>query len=147
MAMRNKKIKNALPKEYDGIKFKSKFEVEAYKKLKENGFLPIYEGEKAILFNGFHPDRPWYQDGEPVLTPNGKIKKLLDWNYSPDFKLSINDFDVYIEIKGFPNDVYPYKRKMFLQQINGKKALFFEVKDMNGLLKTIERLKDVTTFV
>ena len=144
--MANRKIKNAQPNEYDGIQFRSVFEANAYRKLKENGFSPLYEAEKVILFKGFKPLRCWYKDGVPVLTPKLKIPKILDIVYTPDFKLEINGMTVYIEIKGFPNDVYPLKRKLFLRKINDENAMFFEVHDMRGLALTIEKLKDVNTF-
>lgn len=144
--MINRKIKNATPKEYDGIVFRSVFEADAYKKLKENGFSPLYEAEKVVLFKGFKPLRCWYKDGVPVLTPKFRIPKILDVVYTPDFKLEINGVTVYIEIKGFPNDVYPYKRKLFLKYLLDKNAIFFEVHNMSGLMSTIERLKDAATF-
>lgn len=145
--MQNKKIKNAKPLEYDGIAFKSIFEATSYRILKENGFSPQYEPEKTILFKGYKPERPWYKNGVPMLTKGGNVPKLLDWCYTPDFKLEINGFDVYLETKGFPNDIYPYKRKLFIDKINGRKALFFEITDKKGLYKTIEILKDGRAFV
>ena len=144
--MANRKIKNAQPNEYDGIQFRSVFEAYAYRKLKENGFSPLYEAEKVILFKGFKPLRCWYKNGAPVLTSKFKIPKILDITYTPDFKLEINGMTIYIEIKGFPNDVYPLKRKLFLRKINDENAMFFEVHDMRGLALTIEKLKDVNTF-
>ena len=74
----NRKIKNATPFEFDGITFRSKFECDVYKALKENGFHPLYEAEKVILFNGFRPKRCWYQDGIPIITPKGKLQNNLD---------------------------------------------------------------------
>ena len=41
--MENKKIKNATPREYDGIHFKSLLEVSIYKHLIAAGFHPKYE--------------------------------------------------------------------------------------------------------
>lgn len=140
----NRKIKNATPFEFDGITFRSKFECDVYKALKENGFQPLYEAEKVILFNGFRPKRCWYQDGIPIITPKGKVPvKLTDWIYTPDFTFNIGDYTIYIEAKGFPNDVYSYKRKLFLKYIDDKKAMFFEVKNMKGLKQTINLLKNV----
>ena len=140
----NRKIQNATPFDFDGIHFRSKFECDVYKALKKNGFQPLYEAEKVILFNGFRPQRCWYQDGIPMITKKSRVPiKLTDWIYTPDFTLYIDDYTIYIEAKGFPNDVYTYKRKLFLKHIDDKKALFFEVKNMKGLNQTINLLKDV----
>ena len=56
----NKKIKNAHPKEYNGIKFRSQLEVTTYKTLIEHGFTPKYEEETFILWDGFIPSVPFY---------------------------------------------------------------------------------------
>lgn len=140
----NRKIKNATPFNFDGIYFRSKFECDVYKALKENGFHSLYEAEKVILFNGFRPQRCWYQDGIPVESPKSKMPlKITDWVYTPDFTFKIGDITIYIEAKGFPNDVYSYKRKLFLKYIDDKKALFFEIKTKKGLTQTIDLLKNV----
>lgn len=144
--MKNNKIKNASPLDFDGIHFRSVFECDAYKELLKNGFSPQYEVEKVVLFKGFRPRLCWYKNGIPRITKKGNVKKELDITYTPDFKLEINGYNVYLEVKGFPNDVYPYKRKMFLYCINDKPSLFFEINNMNGLRKTIELLKDANTF-
>ena len=143
----NKKIKQATEIDYDGIHFKSKKEKEAYIILKESGLNPEYEPDKAVLFEGFKPSHPWFLNGVPQLTKSGKPKKLIDWNYTPDFKISLNDYTAYIEIKGYPNDVYPYKRKLFLGLINNlDNVFFFEVNNLPaGLLKSIEIFKKYAT--
>lgn len=143
----NRKIKNAKEFFADGIKFKSKLEMKAYKILKENGLSPKYEAEKVVLFNGFKPSKTWYIDGVPQVTKKGNNKKLIDWCYTPDFKIELNDHVAYFEIKGFPNDVYPYKRKLFLEYIDDiPKTYFFEIKEVpDGLIKAIEIFKSYAT--
>lgn len=138
----NKKIRNAQKIVYDNIEFKSKSEASMYKMLLEAGFSPKYECNKFILWNGFKPRRPIVIDGIKQLTKNGKIPSIPDWTYTPDFYINYNGYDIYIEIKGFPNDVYPYKKKLFLKNIdNIDNILFFEVRNINGMKKTIEIIK------
>ena len=57
--MENKKIKNATPKEYNGIKFKSLLEVSIYKNLLASGFYPKYEQVKFTMLQGFYPKIPF----------------------------------------------------------------------------------------
>ena len=56
-----------------------------------------------------------------------------------------------VEIKGFPNDVYPVKRKLFrnllehLQEENLElKYIFFEIKSIRELKKAIQIIRDVS---
>ena len=93
--MENKKIKNATPMTYDGIKFRSKLEVYCYKQLKEAGIETDYEGKKYTLLPKFE-----YND-----------EKIRPITFTPDFPATNGSF--IIECKGFPNDGFPNKWKMF----------------------------------
>lgn len=93
MKQRSQKIKNATPNILDGIKFRSKLETYTYKKLKEANISAEYEQHKYELL--------------PAFTFNGK--KYRPITYLPDFVG--NNF--VIECKGFPNDVFPLKAKLF----------------------------------
>ena len=131
----NKKIKNANPFSEDGILFKSMFELHAYQKMKELGFSPVYEPEKIQILHSFELNKPYYVNGEPVVNQNGNPKKIRAWSYSPDFRIEHNG--------KVPNDVYAYKRKMFLKLINDKQNWFFcEVYKMPGLINTLNKIKD-----
>ena len=70
--MANKKIKNTNKKQYNGIQFKSQLEVMAYKTLLQEGFAVIYEEKPYILWEGFKPTIPFYDQN--------KHTKLLELN-------------------------------------------------------------------
>lgn len=89
----NKKVKNATPLEYDGVDFKSKLEMYCYKLLKENQIPVEYENVK-------------FQILEPFSYNEEKIRGMT---FLPDF---VGDTFV-IECKGFMNDAFPLRWKMF----------------------------------
>lgn len=132
---KNKKVKNARKTIVNGIKFKSNLEATCYKKLIDNGFEPEYENKKFVLFNGFNKN-----NNIQVYAPRNQrrckakelmeeyTKKILPITYSPDFYMNINGINIFIEVKGHPNDAYPLKRKMFLYALNdnNEQTIFFE---------------------
>lgn len=129
----NRKIINATPTQVDGIKFKSRLEASVYKTLIDRGFQPQYEPDTFVLFEGFKPVR-YLKDGSMYT------RKFTDITYTPDFKVAFNDVIVYIEVKGFDNDVYPYKKKMFLKLIKELPIYFLEVHNKKGLVSCIDKL-------
>ena len=120
----NKKIKNAKPTEYNGVKYRSKLESEFAKVFDENGILFKYEPFKITLI--------------PSFKYLGQT--IRDVSYTPDFVVYNN---IIIEAKGFPNDAYPLRKKMVLKYIvdNNYNYEFYEIKTKNQLLKLIEELK------
>lgn len=140
----NKKIKNATPKEYDGIKFKSAVEVVIYKTLLQQGFKPSYEPTKYSIWRGFKPTIPAYK---PDKNGNLKIQnnKIIDITYTPDFLFlgPDNKTVIIMEVKGFQNDTYPIKEKMFrwyLEDLFHKykqPTMFFQVKNRKQVLEAI----------
>lgn len=120
----NKKIKNAKPTEYNGIKYRSKLESEFAKVFDENGIPFEYEPFKITLI--------------PSFKYLGQT--IRDVSYTPDFVVYNN---IIIEAKGFPNDAYPLRKKMVLKYIvdNNYNYEFYEIKTKNQLLKLIEELK------
>ena len=88
------KVKNATPTEYDGIKFRSKLEVYTYKKLREAGISADYEQHRFQLLPAF-------------VALSGKKYRAM--TYLPDFVGK----DFIIECKGFPNDSWPLRKKLF----------------------------------
>lgn len=130
----NKKIINATPISVGGIQFKSRLEASVYKTLVDRGLEPLYEPDTFILFEGFKPDL-YYIDGKEKTT------KFQDVKYTPDFRVIVNDKIVYIEVKGFDNDVYPYKKKMFLHTIkNMENVIFMEVHTRKGLELGLDKI-------
>lgn len=135
--MQNKKIINATPTSVNGIEFKSRMEATVYKYLIDSGYQPQYEPDTFVIFNGFYP-KPYLVDG--VI----QKRKFLDVTYTPDFKVLIGDKVVYVEVKGFNNDIYPYKKKMFLSLLNNTENTFFiEVHSKKGLVSSIEKLSQL----
>lgn len=120
----NKKIKNAKPTEYNGVKYRSKLESEFAKVFDENGIPFEYEPFKITLI--------------PSFKYLGQT--IRDVSYTPDFVVYNN---IIIEAKGFPNDAYPLRKKMVLKYIvdNNYNYEFYEIKTKNQLLKLIEELK------
>lgn len=148
--MANKKIKNANPKEYNGIKFRSRTEVEVYKTFLQYGFCPLYEKVKYTLWEGIKPTVATYK---PDKFGNLQLqtKKLQNITYTPDFVLYLQDNKVIviIEVKGHPNDAYPIKEKMFrklLEQIEKyekKKVVFIQIKNKSQTLEAINIINTI----
>ena len=82
----NKKVRNATPLTYDGIKFRSKLEVYTYKQLKLHKIEADYEQLKFSLQDSFR-----YKD---------ELVRAI--GYTPDF---VGD-EFIIECKGFPNESF-----------------------------------------
>lgn len=148
----NKKIKNATKTVASGIEFKSKLEGYCYRRLIENGFKPYYERYKIVIF----PKKEIRHIASLYWsTPKGsfktQMKPLLPITYTPDFVFSVGKSIFIIETKGRPNDVYPYKRKIFLRWLEQKaqdnqdyKFYFFEPKNQNEIHEMISQINDMT---
>lgn len=150
---------NNISKVYDGINFKSKLEISCYKKLKEEGFNPKYEEKKFIIFNGFKLSPKVFYFTQFKKKFKGEIKsrnvfandnrKLRDITYLPDFYFPYKDYEIYFDTKGMPNDVYPLKKKMFLDMLNkvslktNKQIIFFEPHSVKQIKEAIEIIKNL----
>lgn len=142
--MENKKIKGTTQEMCDNIKFKSKIEASVYKHLLQAGFNPVYEGRTFTLWEGFKPTVPYY-------TMSGKHNKLnntklRDITYTPDFTFMYDNKLIIIEVKGFTNDVFPYKFKMFRKILEEKSyannTLVFEIFSIKQLKECIKIIKE-----
>lgn len=119
----NKKVRNATPTEYDGIKFRSKLEVYTYKKLRESNIYTEYEQNRYEII--------------PAFTFMGK--KIRAMTYLPDF---VGE-DYILECKGYPNDAWPIREKIFkyyLFLINSKKKFYVlhSQKEVDEFIKEYE---------
>lgn len=123
--MINKKIRNANPEIYKGITFRSKLEASCAKLLDELGIEYKYEPFKIVLLPAFK-----YLN-----------KSLREWAYHPDFVIFNN---IIIEVKGFPNDIWGYKKKMILKYIvdHNYQYEFYEIKNKTQLFNLINQLKE-----
>lgn len=92
------RVKNATPNVVDGIKFRSKLESYTYKKLKEANIYADYEQHRYELL--------------PAFDFSGK--KIRAITYLPDFV----GHDFIIECKGFPNEAWPLREKLFKYYMN-----------------------------
>lgn len=141
----NKKVINATPTEYNGIKFKSLIEVMVYKTLLQYGFEPQYEPITYIIWSGFRPTIPFYTRNNKTKQQILNLRKLVDVTYTPDFYIEYEGLKIIIEAKGFENDIWPYKFKMFRhlleQQPDKDKYLIFEIFTKKQLLEAIEIIK------
>ena len=140
----NRRILNATPFTYNGIEFKSKTEVMVYKTLIENGFDPKYEEDTFCYWEGRKPTVPFYDLGKDKhLYLN--MKKLVGAHYTPDFTFWCGKTKVIIEVKGYANDIYPLKRKLFRAYLEtlSYPVIFAEIHTKRQLLEFIHELKKI----
>ena len=136
---KNKKIVNSHPLEYGGILFKSKLEKMAFITLKEHGLPVKYEPEK------FKPKVPFFSKSKGSKSLKQNTMKLIDISYTPDFLFTYRGYLVVIETKGFCNDMFPVKRKLFREWLekNCPKSIYFEIYSKIQLLQAINIIKNL----
>lgn len=141
----NKKIINASPLEYDGILFKSKLEKMAYQTLKEQDFPVLYEPKKFIIWEGFRPNVPFYNKDASTRMLKMDSKKVIDISYTPDLMFEYNNHLIIIEMKGFENNTYPLKKKIFRKWLesNYPNSIYFEIFTKKQLLQAINIIKNL----
>lgn len=160
--MSNKKIKNANSTKINELLFKSRLELRVYKLLSTMGFNVQYEPYTFTLWEGFKPLTPFYdqetnrqrvdrlkedKSGSKSLQLIQKNEKIMSIKYTPDFYLEYNGVYIYIEAKGYENDVFYIKKKLFRQLLddklknNGEMSMYFEVHTIKQLLQAVEIFK------
>lgn len=136
------KIRNATKCTYKGIKFRSKLELFTYKQLEAAGIKSHYEKTTYTLMDGFH-----FKAESIEPRPKGYINnsmKVRGITYTPDF-VDPNGKWI-IEVKGFANDVFPLKWKMFKKQLNETATpvpTLYLPKNQTQVKKTIELIKNL----
>ena len=142
--MENKKIKNATPKEYDGIHFKSLLEVRIYKNLVTAGFHPKYEQFKCTVVDGLKPTVPFYATDKQTKDLKLHDEKIRSITYTSDFTFMYKDIFVVIEAKGQENDTYPLKKKLFRKWMEKwlPNGIFFEIRTIKQLKQAIKIIED-----
>ena len=156
----NKKIKNATECSLGDIQFKSITEKSFYKELLENGFNVEYEPTTFVLIDRrevaieFYDSETKEQHKKRVnglrspLLLHRQSKVLRPIRYTPDFYFKYNDVDIYIEAKGFENDTFYLKKKLFISLLEdlrrrGVKSMYFEVHTKAQLHQAIKIIKDM----
>lgn len=123
----NKKVKNATPTIVDGIKFRSKLEVYTYEQLKKHNIQAEYESVKFTILDSFR------YNGEAVRP----------MTYTPDF---VGE-EFIIECKGFRNDAFPLRWKLFKHFLYINKLTFNlyvprNKREVDEMIKTILEKKN-----
>jgi hypothetical protein len=144
----NKKIKGAVSVEFNNIKFKSRLEKACYQRLLNSGLTFFYEPERIVIFPGRRLGRATYfqPDSRNKKKVGAAIKPLLPITYTPDFLVVVDNNWCYFDVKGYANDRYPLKKKMFLSyldEIVNKNCYFFEVHSVAQIDHTIQIIKEM----
>lgn len=143
-SQQNRKVKNATPLEYDGIHFKSSLEVMIYRTLKEQGFPVRYEPQKIVVWEGFRPTVPFYDKDNVTRMLKKQMKKLLDITYTPDFMFEYGGHQIIIEAKGFVNDTFPIKKKLFRKWLEDHpESIYFEIYTKKQLMQAVEIINNL----
>ena len=133
------KIRNATAKVYKGIKFRSKLEVFTYKQLEAAGIKSMYEENTYTLMPGFYPIMDSYEPSKGEYKNNAK--KVRGIKYTPDFVDPNGEW--IIEVKGYANDVFPIKWKLFKLYLieNDMQCTLFLPKNQKQVKETVELIK------
>lgn len=119
----NKKIKGATPTIVDGVQYRSKLEARCAQILKENNIPFEYEPFKLEYIPKFEYDGIKYRAAY----------------YTPDF---VVDDKYILEVKGYANDVYRYKKKLVLLKLmQQNRYSFIEIKTLTKLREWIRKYK------
>lgn len=112
----NRKIRNATPVTVDGITFRSKLESNVYLYLKSKGITPQFEPERFILTDDIPIGTIRYYDriGRNYIRVMRKPRPIT---YTPDMSFTYRGYKIYVEVKGYMNDTFPLKAKMFLSYL------------------------------
>lgn len=141
---RSTRVRNARRKEVDGINFRSMLEVFCYEKLKENGISSEYETKKFVLFEGMHYGSSRYEDNGKTGYQDKKAHKVRDITYTPDFLDPKGKW--IIECKGYANERFPLKWKMFLKLLmeQDDPPVLFVPRNQKQILQTMEMILELT---
>ena len=150
----NKKVRNATRLELDGFTFRSKLEAFSYSKLKENGILDFeYETIKFLLqprFTSKCTSMEFFEkkDRDTGMKTKGFGESKLEIReitYLPDFVCvdAVNKTGWIMEVKGYSNDSFPMKWKMFkyLLDREGFNVSLYLPNNQGNVLKAIEDIK------
>jgi len=160
--MPNKKIRNATTSKIKGITFKSQTEKMVYRTLIERGIDVKYEPKTFVLWDGFTPITPFYDqetdrqqelrnEGLEHKTPKMLVLKrasVVGIRYTPDFYFKVGDVDIWFEVKGIENDVFYIKKKLFRKFLDDRflatnqKSMFFEIYTKRQVLQALDIINE-----
>ena len=138
-----KKVRNAKSKEVDGIKFRSLLEAHCYRQLRDAGIPANYEKKKYVLMEGFHYDNSSYEDNGKTGYQDKKKYKVRDITYTPDFVDPQGRW--IIECKGFANERFPLKWKMFKKLLmeSPDPPVLFVPRNQKQNIETIQKILEL----
>ena len=140
----NRKVLNATPViAKDGTHLKSKMERTVYETLLNLGYDVKYEPESFTYWTGFYPTVPFFDlDKKRKLRKNSK--KLISMAYTPDFIFMHNDTKVIIEVKGWENDQFAIRKKLFRAYLETVpyKVVYAEIFTKRQLLEFLNVLEN-----
>ena len=137
----NTKVRNATPMVVDEISFRSKLEVFMFQQLKEAGIPVDYEKHIYNLVDKFEYSSPVFEShkikgSKDFVEVSNKVRAIT---YTPDFVNTEKKF--IIEVKGYANDVFPIKWKMFKAFLNGQGYTLFLPSTQKQVKDTVEIIK------
>lgn len=126
---------------YDGIVFRSDAEVRVYKKLVSLYGKVDYEKQTYTMIPTKRCIKiPFYNRiGGKFVSDYKPLQRIT---YTPDFSFNYKGIDVIVEVKGFENDVFPYKKKLFRMYLEEhcKNTMYFEVRTIKEVVMMSEIL-------
>lgn len=151
----NSKIKNTKSLELEnGLKFRSKLELFTYQKLLGAGIDNFdYEKEKFVLMEAFEFPNESIEAFETKTKDVGKSKyfddvdhKIRSITYLPDFTCINHETKQgwILEVKGYANDSFPLKWKMFKSWLvkHNYTVTLYKPNNQQNVLKCIELIKN-----
>jgi len=139
----NRKIKNAQCLIVDGQSFRSKLEVYCYLRLKEENIEFEYESTKFCLLPDFKYEQKSFESYKKkgIWDFGEKSNSIKGITYNPDFINLANGW--IIECKGYPNDSFPLKWKLFKYMLmkNNIKVDLYMPKNQKHIDRCIEQIK------
>jgi hypothetical protein len=141
--MSNKKILNATPVSIDGIEFHSQLEERLYKYLKKRGIDVQYEPQHIKIWDCDKLTVPYYDKRGGVF--QRITTKPVCITYTPDFTFVYKGVCVFLEAKGFANDVFSYKAKLFREWLEKHSIQFAPAKYCYAVVYSIKNLETLLT--
>lgn len=137
--MENKKIINATQVSSNGISFNSKLEERLYRYLINRGIEVQYEPQKIKIWDCEKLSVPYYDKKGGVF--QRITSKPTCITYTPDFIFVYKGTCVFLEAKGFSNDIFPYKAKLFREWLEKHSIQFAPAKYCYAVVYSIKNLE------